>query len=678
MLVHRAVRVATALIIALSLAVFVGYALHIKALITVLPGLEGMSPLAALGILAMAMSMLADSQGRLGIARALAWGVLVLGGCVLVLHALRGNDTLSPLIAEGLFHFDRASAGRTSIASAAALVLLASAGLNRHRPMLADGLAAVAMVISGLAAIGYAYGVRDLYAVPVFRTMSLHTAWAILALSAVSMVVRPDVGWAKLLTSRGEAGAATRRHLAFVLLPPMAGGALLYAIYAHRLGPAAAMAFLVVLTIVPLALLVLRDGRALQALEAEQAARAELLGEHALDLEQRLGEQAAALAAENSERIKAETAMLRTQRIDAVGQLTGGIAHDFNNLLMAIAGNLELLVDKLPEGHPARRYADNAADATDHGVKLTSQLLAFSRTQKLDIRPVELDPTLLKARDLIGSALGPAIEISMRLNAKDGWAASDPDQLELAVLNLAINARDAMPNGGTLVLESAPCLHRLSSEADEAPYLAVRVIDSGEGMTADVAAQAIEPFYTTKDRGKGTGLGLAQVYGFVRQCGGDLRITSAPGLGTTIELLFPSVAGLTASAHGGRLAKTKASPRGRGQTVLVIDDDDSVRAILVDMLLAAGFQVEQASDGETGLGHLDRITPAAAIIDFVMPGMNGAEVARRAKARLPDLPIIFVSGYHDTLALDGISGATVLRKPFDLEDLRRAISSVLH
>jgi CheY-like chemotaxis protein len=295
------------------------------------------------------------------------------------------------------------------------------------------------------------------------------------------------------------------------------------------------------------------------------------------------------------------------------------------------------------------------------------------------VRPVELDPVLTGARDLIGSSLGPLIDITLALDTASAWTLTDPDQLELAILNLAVNARDAMPTGGTLRIESGPCRIRLGDEADEGSYLSIRVIDDGGGMPEEVAAQAIEPFFTTKERDKGTGLGLAQVYGFVRQCGGDLRIVSAVGAGTSVEILLrcaePLLDGATPTT---RKNEEAAARSGSGREVLVVDDDDAVRAVIVDALTAAGFLVHEASSGAAGLSLLDTISPVAAVIDFLMPGMNGAEVARFAQQRRPGLPIVFVSGYSDTVALDGIMGAVVLRKPFDIGALDRALSSVLH
>jgi signal transduction histidine kinase len=363
----------------------------------------------------------------------------------------------------------------------------------------------------------------------------------------------------------------------------------------------------------------------------------------------------------------AQDALRQAQKMEAVGQLTGGIAHDFNNLLMAIVGNLQLLAKRIPEDHPGRRFVDSAASAADKGSKLTGQLLAFSRTQKLSIRPTVLDPVLEKAQELVRTALPPAIEMTFVMDGGRASVFTDPDQLELAILNLALNARDAMPGGGLL---------RVESRADGPDHYLVSVTDTGGGMTPEVARQAVEPFFTTKERGKGTGLGLAQVYGFVTQCGGTLRIDSAPGHGATIELRLKR-----AEAPEAPVVDAPDRPAeivtGAGQTVLVIDDDDSVRAVLVETLKGAGYSVVEASDGAQGLAKLDVVKPDVAVVDFLMPGMNGDEVGRRLQSTLPKLPILFVSGYYDTLALDGISGAAVLRKPFDDRTLLSAVAEAL-
>jgi CheY-like chemotaxis protein len=345
---------------------------------------------------------------------------------------------------------------------------------------------------------------------------------------------------------------------------------------------------------------------------------------------------------------------------------------------MAVAGNLELIAQRLADDHPARGLVDNAAAATEKGAKLTAQLLAFSRTQRLDIRPTALDPALRAAIGLVGASLGPNIRIELRLGAEDCWAATATDQLDLAILNLARNARDAMPSGGTLTISSLLCRARPPGGGAMADFLCIRVADTGTGMSHEVASQAMAPFFTTKERGKGTGLGLAQVYGFARQCGGDVKITSALGQGTTIEILLPRVE-MDANVTAVPAPRVVAKPNpGKGETILVIDDDDSVRTLIADALRTVGFAVIEASGGEAGLKQLDDITPAAAVVDYIMPGMNGAEVARRIQARLPQLPVIFLSGYYDTIALDGISGAVILRKPIDMRGLHNAVSTAIH
>jgi signal transduction histidine kinase len=665
------VRGAAVVAAVIGLTVLVGYWSHSDRLVRVLPGLQGMALLTAVGLLVLAGSIMAASFARPALSKGLAWSAIAVGGVALTSHLVFKADRLSPAIAQAVFGLDPSRSGHTSIATALCFLVLGAAGLNRARAALADGLGAVALILSSVAVIGYAYGVRDLYAVPVFNTMALHTACALILLSAASLIVLVDRGWAAVITSHEAGGGATRRQLTFILAPPIAGGLLLRATDAHALGPGAAMAFLVIITVTPLALLILRDGRVLNAVERERRDNAE-------ELRRQLDAQARELTQVSGERAAAEAAMYRAQRMEAVGQLTGGIAHDFNNLLMAISGNLQLLLGRLAEDHPARRYANNATAATDKGAKLTSQLLAFSRTQKLNIRRVELDPVLVSARELIGTSLGPGIAVELRLRAEHCWAATDPDQLELAILNLALNARDAMPAGGSVIVESGECSLRLKPESDERAYLSIKVIDTGEGMPPEVAGQAVEPFFTTKERGKGTGLGLAQVYGFVRQCEGDLRISSTLGQGTTIELLLPCVEALATGDVATPVRRPSETGAGDGRLLLVVDDDDTVRGVLVETLRNAGFLVVEASDGEAGLRQIETARPGAAVIDFIMPGMNGAEVARRAQARYPGLPVVFVSGYFDTMALDGIPDAIVLRKPFDVEGLNKAVSSVLH
>ena len=394
-----------------------------------------------------------------------------------------------------------------------------------------------------------------------------------------------------------------------------------------------------------------------------------------VDLERRVRERTAELEEQTAERLKAEQALMQAQKLEAIGRLTGGIAHDFNNLLQAITGGVYLLEKRMEPDHAGRKYFDLIRQATERGVKVTGQLLSFSRTQRLDLELIDVAGAVTDARDLFAHALGPTIAFQLDVGARMAWAVTDRAQLELAIINLAVNARDAMTEGGTAVLS-------ITSDHLESgiPCVAICLADEGVGMTPEVRARAIEPFYTTKERGKGVGLGLAQVYGFARQCGGRVEIESAPDAGTTVRIVLPladaDVGGVSATA-----AQTPVSAiegvSGGGLRLVVVDDDNAVRRVLVDGLRAQGFEVFEACDGASGLDAFARERPDAMVIDFAMPGMTGDEVARRAQAARPELPVVFCSGYSDTLALDEVAHSVVVRKPVSVDDLARKVRELV-
>jgi len=364
---------------------------------------------------------------------------------------------------------------------------------------------------------------------------------------------------------------------------------------------------------------------------------------------------------EAAERLRAEQALVQVQKVEAIGRLTGGVAHDFNNLLTPIIGYLELLQRTMDEGEPRRRYVDTALDAAQRGAKVVAHLLAFSRTQRLTLRPVAVDETLARSDSLMRHALDADVQLVADLRAgAAAWSRSDPTQLELAVLNLVVNARDAMPDGGVV---------RLSTWADAAS-VCIEVSDTGVGMTPEVLARATEPFFTTKTH-QGSGLGLAQVAAFARQCGGTCEIDSAPGRGASVRITLPRTEppGVEAALQPSHVTPTPE----RSLSVVVIDDDDQVRQILCDGLHSEGYAVRGASDGASGLAMVDASPPDAVVLDYAMPGMTGAEVAHRMRARHPHLPIVFCSGYADSLALDEIADAVVLRKPVSIDDLSRTV-----
>jgi signal transduction histidine kinase/CheY-like chemotaxis protein len=393
------------------------------------------------------------------------------------------------------------------------------------------------------------------------------------------------------------------------------------------------------------------------------------------ELAQRVAERDAALGELREEiagRARAQEALFQAQKMEAMGQLTGGIAHDFNNLLQAVGGNLELIAHGADDADRTRRRAENAAKAIDRGRTLTSQLLAFSRTQRLELRPVRVTPLVENMLEMLGRTLGPSIRIETAFEDGELAVLGDQAQLELAILSLAINARDAMPDGGTLRIET-----ELVPDGDEGDRVQIRVIDTGTGMTEEVAARAFEPFFTTKTVGKGTGLGLSMIYGMATQSGGSVALDSVPGSGTCVVLTLKRA---PLPAEVASPAEDEAPHVSRqGIAVLVVDDDDAVRATVADGLRALGHEVIEASNGQDALTLLEHHRPDLLVLDYAMPGLNGAEVAVRARRSRPDLPILFASGYSDSQALLRALGAdaAILRKPFTIAELARSVATTL-
>ena len=406
---------------------------------------------------------------------------------------------------------------------------------------------------------------------------------------------------------------------------------------------------------------------AAQRLEESEAALRELNQ----TLEQRVADAVA-------EKMKAEEALRHSQKLEALGQLTGGVAHDFNNLLTVIIGNLDALSAGLPTGK-ARRHIDAANRAAERGALLTQQLLAYARRQRLTAGGVDLNKTIRGLDDLLRRTLGGLVEIEIRLDDDLWYAFIDPTQLELAILNLAINARDAMPLGGLLQIETrnVPAGDAaLPPELAPGDYVRLRISDTGEGMTSSVLAKAMDPFFTTKDVGKGSGLGLSQVYGVVKQCGGAVRLDSAPGAGTTILIWLPrSAEALAVEASRDAAAAARSVSRG---AALVIDDDAEVRQVAVEILASHGFQVEQAESGEDALRLLQSGARVdIAIVDYAMPRMSGAQFVKEAREIRPQLAVVYVTGYADPAGISQDEAATIVKKPYRTAELLRAIERQL-
>ncbi|HEY8947599.1 MAG TPA: PAS domain-containing protein [Rhizomicrobium sp.] len=388
-------------------------------------------------------------------------------------------------------------------------------------------------------------------------------------------------------------------------------------------------------------------------------------------LEKRVAERTAALE-------KSQAALQQAQKMEAIGNLTGGIAHDFNNLLQGLTGSLDLIRNKPQDTERVRRWAEAGLQAAERGAKLTAQLLAFSRAQKLELKPLVLNTLLEEMRDLLGRTLGPSVHVRMDLSPEASTVLGDQTQLEMSVLNLAINARDAMGESGTLTIVTRPLTIVSDPELQPGDYVELRVSDTGTGMPADVLARAFDPFFTTKGVGKGTGLGLSQVYGMAQQAGGTARIGSEIDKGTAVSIFLriTSAEAVREARAGGEGVMKHAR---HAATVLVIDDDPDVRAFLTESLDAFGYAVSEAADGARGLEMIARQKPDILLVDYAMPGMTGAEVAARVRKIHADLPIIFASGYAETAALENVQDANtaILRKPFRLGELQEAVANAL-
>jgi signal transduction histidine kinase/CheY-like chemotaxis protein len=381
-----------------------------------------------------------------------------------------------------------------------------------------------------------------------------------------------------------------------------------------------------------------------------------------------------------AERERAEAALRQAQRVEAIGQLTGGVAHDFNNLLTVMVGNIDLIqsTGSLDPRTKGRLMA--MREAATRGATLTGHLLAFARRQPLLPRAVDLNATVTGMHDLLQSATGQRVLMELRL-AEGLWPAMvDPTQIELVILNLVINARDAMPGGGLVTIQTEN--HRVGAAGGPAglagsDYVVVMVRDVGTGMTPEVQAQAFEPFFTTKGLGAGSGLGLSQVFGTACQSGGDVRIDSTVDQGTLVSVFLPRAAmpaERTPSSRAGRIEawSTRA-------VVLVVDDDDAVRAITSDMLSGLGYTVRAASGGTEALAQLDNgDTIDLLLTDVVMPGMSGPELARRVRVSRPHLPIVFISGYANPEGIAGEPLERLVRKPFSASGLRDQIEEAIN
>ena len=903
-----------------------GYVLHVGTIIFLHDGLQGVSPLTAFAAMLLAAAVYVRDVHRA--TEILACLAIALGVLVLIAYASTGGDAASGFVSQRAFHLDSMQSGSTSIATALCFVVLGVAIVARERPSISDPCGAIALVLAGFALLGYAYGVRDLYDMSLFRTMALHTALAIFALSVAVLAMNPTTGWAAVVAAPTPIGLATRRLLAFTLLPPIAAWILLRATDAHRMGPGAAMAFLVVITVVPLSFLIVKNGAAAAALDWERKATADV--QRAGDLELRaiadalpvliafvdsdytyrfanktykdwfgvpahrvigrrvselidagdfedrrahmeralagrearfelpwphrdgrereaeiryiprasidgeidgfhifvtditdrkrlervLTDRAASLEEEVERRTRdlrvsdakaslyfkssveylflvrvdasggvffadvnpaaervfgraadqivgrvvrdvmpadsardielyatrcsetgetqtyqarrryddltdvvidalvspleryeggggliffsgrditkqlaIEEQLRQSHKMEAVGQLTGGLAHDFNNLLAGVSGSLEMMQVRLRQGRipDVDRYLSAAQGASARAAALTHRLLAFSRRQTLDPKPTNVSRLVSGMEDLVRRTVGPSIAFEVVGTAGLWSVLVDPPLLENALLNLCINARDAMPDGGRITIETHNKWldERAGRERDMTPgqYVSLCVSDTGTGMAPDVVAKAFDPFFTTKPIGEGTGLGLSMIYGFARQSGGQVRIYSEVGEGTNVCIYLPRH--YTDESEADTIIGVEQHPRAEeGETVLIVDDEPTVRMLVTDILQDLGYTAIEAGDSLAGLRILQsNVRIDLLVTDVGLPGgMNGRQMADAARVHRPDLKILFITGYAENAVLNNghlKPGMQVLTKPFVMETLASRISELI-
>jgi signal transduction histidine kinase len=422
-----------------------------------------------------------------------------------------------------------------------------------------------------------------------------------------------------------------------------------------------------------------------------RAAQAQLLAREAElralneTLEERVAQRTAALTAEQLSRQEAEEQLRQSQKMEAIGQLTGGIAHDFNNLLTGITGSLDIIRRRLASGRTddIDRFMDGAVASALRAAALTQRLLAFSRRQSLHTQPCDVNVLVTGMEDMLRSSLGEQVHLEIGLDAGLWPALADANQFENAILNLAINARDAMPDGGQLNVTTRNAIVEATDPTlreNELPgsYVVVKVSDSGSGMAPDVVEKVFEPFFTTKAIGQGTGLGLSMIYGFVRQSGGYVRIESEAGKGTTVAIFLPRA---SVDAAPSEPDHSRLSPQGGGKTVLVVEDDATVRLLVIEVLEELGYLHYQAADAKEALAMINSASKIDLLVsDVGLPDMNGRQLAGLAQEARPGLKVLLVTGYAEK-AKDRAEflGADmdILLKPFTLDTLGLKIKAMI-
>ena len=384
------------------------------------------------------------------------------------------------------------------------------------------------------------------------------------------------------------------------------------------------------------------------------------------------------LAREVAERVRAEAQLMQAQKMDALGKLTGGIAHDFNNLLTGIITGIELLKKRVHEGRTEAvlRFADTALNSARSAASMTNRLLAFARQQPLDARPADLNEQIRSLEELLQRTIGEHISLNLELCDHSAVAQVDANQLESAILNLVINARDALPSGGTITIRTAELQSRGDADLADGDYMVLTVKDDGTGIAPEIVDKVFDPFFTTKPLGQGTGLGLSSIYGFARQSGGGARLSSVVGQGTEVSLVLPA-----AIATGIAATVANDMPMGGGEHILIVEDMPAVRMLVAEMLGEAGYRCSEAGDVTTALAVL-REDPSVDLLltDVGLPQLSGRELADTARIHRPTLPVLFMTGYAENAVRRDhflVAGMDMVIKPFQIGDLLGKVRTML-
>jgi signal transduction histidine kinase len=385
------------------------------------------------------------------------------------------------------------------------------------------------------------------------------------------------------------------------------------------------------------------------------------------------------LAHEVAERARTEQQLLQAQKMDALGKLTGGIAHDFNNLLTGIVTGLELIKKRIEDGRPEKvlAYADAALASARSAATLTHRLLAFARQQPLDTRPIDVNQNVRSLEDLISRTVGKRVGLTLELTSRSAVAMVDSGQLESSVLNLVINARDALPEGGNIWISTYEAYSQGNSRLEDGPYIALTVRDDGVGIEHHLIDKVFDPFFTTKPLGEGTGLGLSTIYGFARQSGGDVLIRSVVGHGTEVTLMLPAAIDQTVEPQ----PLPESVELGAGEHVLIVEDTASVRMFVNEILTDAGYRCTQAGDVTTALSIAESDPSIDLLLtDVGMPMMNGRELAHRVRGWRPEVPVLFMTGYAEN-ALNRQhflgEGMDMITKPFHMIEFLEKVRKML-